>query len=85
MMFESEESEEGQGLLFECHLQTSNCGPIVSKAASPLDFALQATQMLLICCSPTFVCWSLQLFSNLSASADNVAFRQRPKWSVVRF
>ena len=47
MMFESEESEEGQGLLFECHLQTSNCGPIVSKAASPLDFALQATQMLL--------------------------------------
>ena len=33
---------------------------------------------------PLFVCL-LQLFSNLSASADNVAFRQRPKWSVVRF
>ena len=61
MMFESEESEEGQGLLFECHLQTSNCGPIVSKAASPLDFALQATRMLLICCSPTFVCLSVAI------------------------
>ena len=84
MMFESEESEEGQGLLFECHLQTSNCGPIVSlivsKAASPQDFCIAGDSdaldllfsnlCLFVCCNCFQIYLHLQIMLR-SGSARN--------------
>ena len=61
MMFESEESEEGQRLLFECHLQTSN--------SDALDL-LFSNLCLFVCCNCFQIYLHLQIMLR-SGSARN--------------